>query len=258
MNNFQLALNKSWNKYYAFNEFLGSGLLVLLIIVFFFMIQKYIKNKSILALTMGVTFIAVTEITTVVGHFYGGASQALAFLNPISVILNAVMRNHYSGIPYLVGFEFIGSLAGGVIGVGVIKGMGANLKEFAQDIVIEDKKIGQSITREVFLNVILCLVIISVPIYSWINSTSDMTLSYILIGVVVTILLLVSQKNGYFVFMLPLTLIFLLIKVIFDKVNLKQLLNVAVMSTIHIAIAFLIGAIFYKLIHTGKVYYSIV
>ncbi len=258
MNNFKIALNSTWNPYYAFNEFIGSFLLVLLTIVFFFMIHKYVKSKLVFAITMGVIFVSVTEITIVIGHFYGGSSQSIAFINPISVILNGVMRDYYSGIMYLIGFEFIGALTAGIVGLGIIKGMGANIKEFTKSIIIEDKNIGQSMTKEVFFNTILSLVILTIPIFAWINSTSDMTLSYIFIGIVITILLLASQKNGYFIFMLPLTLVFLLIKVVFDKISKKQLLNIVVNSTIHITVAFIVGAIYYQLIHSGKVYYSLV
>ncbi len=257
MNNFKLALGQSWNKYYALNEFLGSGLLTLLIIVFFYIIKKNTKNKFVIAPVIGVIFLVVTMITTVSGHFYGGSSNALALINPLNVIMNGVIRNTYIGMAYIIGFEFLGTMCGGIMAICVIKGLGGSLREFAHGIIFDNSSWYQSLTKEAFMNIFLGLGVISVPLFAWIHSTSDGTLSYVVLASLITILLLATSDMGYFMFMLPLSIFLLIIKALFDVVEKSELINFTITTGIHIIIPFIIGGVLYQFINSGKIYFHL-
>ncbi|CAM9124752.1 MAG4940 family membrane protein [Mycoplasma marinum] len=258
MNNFEVALGEKWNKYIAINEMMGSFMLISFIIIFLYFITKHKNNHFLIAFMIGIVFMVTTIITMVFGYFYGGSSNSVALLTPIAAILNGIIRGMYIGLPYIIGFQFIGALLGGAVTLLVLKGLGANLKLFCETAFnLDNSKISASLTKEVVMNLFVCLSIVSIPLFSWMNSTLDSTLALLILSLSVMLLLLITSKNKYFMFASTFSLIILMYRLVFNRPTKKEIINLSIAFGVHIIIPIIVGFIFYGLIHSGKVYYNL-
>jgi glycerol uptake facilitator-like aquaporin len=162
MNNFKVALNSWFNPYYAFNEALGSFFLMFFIIIAMHFFYKNFKNKALFSIIVGIIFIFILIFTLVLGELYGGSGNVIGFLNPISVLAHAALRNMFKGVLYLIGFEFIGTFIGFILGILIIRLLGTGFEEFGEMIELDDSPIIRSALKEMIMIIFLTLGILSI------------------------------------------------------------------------------------------------